>query len=189
MKKSKNLCGLITESGKRCKQYKKKNCDSCWVHQPKTDCTICFETIREKYTLHCGHSYCQRCISKWIYLLNNQTCPLCRTEVEYKADYDSFEYCLDNLMLTNYVVSEFTITDDSLISHIKLMIHEDGHYYDFENWQILLKHITSNPEMYIKWAGSRCTIYTRYREHDPENPGVIVDGRSYTYSYRLLFEN
>ena len=81
-------------------------------------------------------------------MLNNQTCPLCRTEVEYKADYDSFEYCLDNLMLTNYVVNEFIITDDSLISHIKLIIHEDGHYYDLENWQILLKH-NFDPKIHI----------------------------------------
>ena len=184
-----NLCGVITKSGEKCKGYKKKNCDSCWVHQHKHDCSICFETIIEKYTLQCGHSYCQRCISKWIYLLNNQTCPLCRADVESEADYDSFEYCLDNLMLTNYVINQFNITDQSLIDYIKLIIHEDGHYYDLENWQLILKYIKTDPEMCIKWATNNSIIYTRYVEYNPENPGVIVDGRSYTYGYRFVFQN
>ena len=183
----KNLCGKITQSGKSCKKYRNKNCETCWVHGSKQECSICFEIIREKYKLKCGHSYCRGCISKWVYLLNKQTCPLCRKVVEYREDYDSLEYCLDNLMITKDVVNEFVVTDDELIDYIKLIIHEDGHYYDATNWTLILNYIRTSPDMYIKWAGIQSYVYNRYIEYDPENPGVLVDGRSYTYTYRFLF--
>lgn len=42
-------------------------------------CSICYEDIREKRKLHCGHIFCATCISKW--RLENASCPNCRQPI------------------------------------------------------------------------------------------------------------
>ncbi|KAF2857780.1 hypothetical protein K470DRAFT_260493 [Piedraia hortae CBS 480.64] len=43
-------------------------------------CRICQIFMFEPYTLHCGHTYCYSCLSKW--LQKTLSCPDCRADVE-----------------------------------------------------------------------------------------------------------
>ena len=43
------------------------------------ECPICLETIRDKFTLECNHSYCIECI--YNSLLTNKSCPMCREPI------------------------------------------------------------------------------------------------------------
>ncbi len=45
-----------------------------------TDCSICFENMKDNIKLNCGHIYCNRCIKKWLTEKSN-TCPTCRKEI------------------------------------------------------------------------------------------------------------
>ena len=47
------------------------------------ECSICYENIKDKRTLKCDHSFCKRCISKWIEKSNS--CPCCRTKIVVKC--------------------------------------------------------------------------------------------------------
>jgi len=45
-----------------------------------TNCSICFENIKDNVKLNCGHIYCSVCIKKWLTERSN-TCPTCRAEI------------------------------------------------------------------------------------------------------------
>ena len=42
----------------------------------KMDCSICYETIKEKALVDCNHNFCHSCIQKWKH--QKMSCPLCR---------------------------------------------------------------------------------------------------------------
>ena len=46
------------------------------------NCSICFDQIKdlEIYDLKCSHSFHCECIEKWV--LNKQSCPLCRVKID-----------------------------------------------------------------------------------------------------------
>ena len=46
-----------------------------------TDCSICFENMKDNIKLKCDHIFCNRCIKKWLTEKSN-TCPTCRKEVQ-----------------------------------------------------------------------------------------------------------
>ena len=51
------------------------------------DCIICLNPIKNKYTLDCNHSFCFKCITKWLetprfrygQMIGYNNCPICRT--------------------------------------------------------------------------------------------------------------
>ena len=51
------------------------------------DCVICLNPIKNKYTLDCSHSFCFKCINKWLktprirygQVIGYNNCPICRT--------------------------------------------------------------------------------------------------------------
>jgi len=45
-----------------------------------TNCSICFENMKDNIKLKCDHIYCSECIKKWLTERSN-TCPTCRTEI------------------------------------------------------------------------------------------------------------
>jgi hypothetical protein len=45
-----------------------------------TNCSICFENMKDNIKLNCDHIYCNRCIKKWLTEKSN-TCPTCRKEI------------------------------------------------------------------------------------------------------------
>jgi hypothetical protein len=97
-------CNGTTNCGKRCK-LKRKFRDFCNLHEnqelqaKETEmCAICFDNIKTKIVLDCGHSFCKICILKW--MCKNFSCPLCRECID--DDYllqQSFSYGLRNKLL------------------------------------------------------------------------------------------
>ena len=45
-----------------------------------SNCSICFENMKDNIKLICNHVYCESCIKKWLTEKSN-TCPICRTEI------------------------------------------------------------------------------------------------------------
>mgnify|MGYP006100962121 FL=1 len=45
-----------------------------------TNCSICFENMKDNIKLKCEHIYCSECIKKWLTERSN-TCPTCRAEI------------------------------------------------------------------------------------------------------------
>ena len=45
-----------------------------------TNCSICFENMKDNIKLKCEHIYCSDCIKKWLTERSN-TCPTCRAEI------------------------------------------------------------------------------------------------------------
>lgn len=43
-------------------------------------CSICFDSIDDKTTLKCKHSFCLTCIRRW--LKDHDSCPMCRKETD-----------------------------------------------------------------------------------------------------------
>ena len=116
-----NLCKIVTKTGKICKKYNQNDCNGCSIHKPKEKCPICFENILRPKSLHCSHKYCSDCISKWIYMEQKYTCPLCRNLINEIEEYDAFEYCLDtNLITTVYYNHFISISHNWWISTIFL---------------------------------------------------------------------
>ncbi len=46
------------------------------------DCPICLEEIKEKSITICKHTFCKKCIDKW--LETGYRCPICREELKPK---------------------------------------------------------------------------------------------------------
>ena len=45
-----------------------------------SNCSICFENMKDNIKLNCNHIYCENCIKKWLTERSN-TCPTCRIEI------------------------------------------------------------------------------------------------------------
>ena len=73
-------CQAITLSGKKCKIIGTHE-GFCHHHYTKF-CGICLEDCNTKnmYHLHCGHFFCEPCLTPWI-LNNKNSCPTCRGTV------------------------------------------------------------------------------------------------------------
>ena len=51
----------------------------------KYTCTICMKEDLNKdeiYYTNCGHEFCKQCLDDW-FKRGNQSCPLCRSEINY----------------------------------------------------------------------------------------------------------
>ena len=49
------------------------------------DCIICLRLMHRPATLHCGHSFCQRCLAQC--MRRSAICPTCRVDVPYEASH------------------------------------------------------------------------------------------------------
>ena len=54
------------------------------------NCVICYDKIKGKTSLNCGHSFCLLCIEKW-YNNNKNTCPVCRKKFKKNHMYDNIQ--------------------------------------------------------------------------------------------------
>ena len=180
----KNLCKIVTKSGKVCKKYKQKNCENCFVHNV---CSICFETCSKQTKLNCGHFYCQHCISKWVYYEENDTCPLCRTVVTNIEYNNAFYYCLYNKLISVMVFIEYNITDNELKEYIEDLVPYDNNFYNVTNWNLIVDYIKQNEIIYNKFFNCGFSVFHSYVKFDENNPGINVNGKNYVYSYKLKF--
>tara|TARA_B100000424_G_C22675262_1_gene370250 strand:- start:13 stop:522 length:510 start_codon:yes stop_codon:yes gene_type:complete len=72
------------------------------------NCTICFENIsfEDNCITNCNHNFCEKCLDGW-FKKNKDTCPLCRTKIEYYK-------CKDETIKLYFVNSSNTNTNTSL---------------------------------------------------------------------------
>jgi hypothetical protein len=77
-----NTCQATLKST-GCPCSKPANYDGQWcgVHRPKSDCSICFETMTRNThtTTSCGHTFHMHCLQGWTDTAN--TCPMCRCQI------------------------------------------------------------------------------------------------------------
>jgi len=184
----KNLCRKITLSGKRCKKYKENNCDGCYLHKTLPDCSICYETIHQPYTLSCKHTFCSRCISKWIYLKEKDTCPLCRSFTTIEEELFTFKYCENNSLISLFIINIYSISDPDIKNYLQQLKPDiNDHYYDFTNWNIIINSLRLNQEIHEKFLNINSYTDTYYIEFDSERSVKDVDGKSYIYNYKFNF--
>ena len=71
-----------------------------------TNCSICLEPIKNKYTLkNCNHSFCKNCITTWLTQANS--CPYCRTEV---TNYEkAYSLKLNDLVVISHITYSLDI--------------------------------------------------------------------------------
>ena len=56
------------------------------------ECPICQETTQAPKTTSCQHTFCALCLDKW--LMNNHTCPMCRTQIRDPTDVERLGFNL-----------------------------------------------------------------------------------------------
>ncbi|KAH9906175.1 hypothetical protein F4778DRAFT_635197 [Xylariomycetidae sp. FL2044] len=54
------------------------------------DCQVCYALLLDPFTTTCGHTFCRTCIQRT--LDHSNLCPICRREMEVKAELDSGTY-------------------------------------------------------------------------------------------------
>jgi len=175
-------CCALTKNGKVCKKNKSKNSLVCSVHKPRDICTICLETCTLPKKLECNHSYCTSCISKWIYLENNYTCPLCRKIVSIPEQRIAFNYCYNNKLITKVIVIEYILEDDELNEFISGILSYNSEYSQDE-WNIFRTQLFLDKEMYSKFYKSVSIIYEYYKRFDVQSK--IIQGKSVMYNYKI----
>ncbi len=96
--------------GTRCRLSVTNDSETCWIHNKEVhDCSICYSEIKQKIILpDCKHHFCKECIYEW--LCTNQTCPLCRTEVNEDVQKRSNEYCILKGVMTKIDVVCFDLS-------------------------------------------------------------------------------
>jgi len=180
----KNLCKTITKSGKVCKKYKEKNCNSCSVHKLKEKCSICFENILEEKSLHCNHKYCLGCISKWIYIEQKDTCPLCRNLINDIDKYDAVKFCLQTKFITKREYTVYFIINEELKKYLDDIIVVDSGYDPVE-WNTLINYIKLDPNMYSIFLNSSFNIFISYTLFDESIQGI----NNVIYEYVIRFNS
>ena len=183
----KNLrCHGITKKGTVCKKRKCNNENYCNQHKKDcTICTICLEKCKKPKTLSCSHMYCGECISKWIYIELNMSCPNCRQNVTYYEENEMFHYCYDNNLLSKVVLNEYIINDEELIEFISEILLENSNYSANE-WEIFKKYL-SNSNLEQKFLNINSVSYTYYKEFNPDEEYVIENGKNVIYLYKINF--
>lgn len=137
-------CGT-TESGKRCK-LKRKYSDFCYFHTaPENEnCSICFDNIKIKTDLECGHNFCTVCILKW--MSKSMSCPLCRTTItDSRLIWKAIHYGLRNKLLVrleeNYInLSQLSEEEHELLGFIGISSLQ---FMGEEEWNSIKTHIDS----------------------------------------------
>ena len=68
------------------------------------DCPICHDDMNDKTgmaTLGCSHSYHLRCLVMWI--LTNDTCPCCRTELNENEKISDIQHTEDEVAVAEFL--------------------------------------------------------------------------------------
>ena len=69
------------------------------------ECPVCY-TLKAKYKLVCGHSFCYQCIAHWYQECGNHTCPMCRKDIHFVVPGNVSEihiHCAPNSKIDDYL--------------------------------------------------------------------------------------
>jgi hypothetical protein len=180
----KNRCCAITIKGRVCKNNKKDS-SFCNIHRDNETCVICLEHLKKPKTLtNCSHKFCEKCISKWLYLEQTMTCPLCRSYVSCSEDIDAFEYCFNNKIISRIKICSYIILNEELKEYITRVLNFNSDY-TYDEWEIFKNYLSLNQEMYNLFYSSELIHYEFFQKFDENNPGIIENGRSTIHHFRI----
>jgi len=186
-----NRCCAITNAKKVCKNSKSKGYIYCNIHNnEKPLCSICLDHYKRPKTLQCSHKFCLQCISKWIYLEHNETCPLCRNIVTGSEENDAFEYCYNTKLITKIVFYEYILdildtSNEVLVDFVTRVLNFDSDY-TYTEWKSFKEYLLTNPEMHQQFYSLPTIHYTYYQRFDENNQGIIDEhGRSVLYIFKI----
>ena len=109
-----NRCNGVTKCGKRCKLKRRKEEEVvyCKLHEnQKKICSICLNLIDKKIILDCEHTFCKKCILKWLCI--NSNCPMCRGNINNNIMHQSINFGLKNKIIL--LIDEY---------HVNLNLHD-----------------------------------------------------------------
>jgi hypothetical protein len=130
---SSDRCLEITLKNKRCKKRKQGE-SYCNIHYK--ECSICYDELKNKLSLQCGHSFCKECIYRWI--VKSGTCPMCRRFVEYRERLDSINHNIYNgnlITITSYRFTVDSVLFPEFINYIEDLIDFET-YTARQDWEV-----------------------------------------------------
>ena len=100
-------------------------------------CSICIENINDGFSLDCGHIFHNRCITHW--LLENETCPVCRKEILEPIKVGSEE--VEEPIILIMDTFEDTFAPKNMIESIKLDCQQEINEFieNIDEWSHLEK--------------------------------------------------
>ena len=183
------ICKQICKNGKICKRSKLKNQMTCHSHKEKESCVICFEKIKNEKSLeslNCKHTFCKPCISKWLYLEEKNSCPLCRDLVTNIELYNAFNFCLKENYIATVVYNEYYIENQDLINYILLKNSGSFYYYiDDSEWKELVDYIKLNVDMFELFINSEYITTSNYIKAESDVEYKIINERKYIYKFKI----
>jgi len=180
------ICKKRCKNGKICKRSKLKNQMTCLSHKEKEDCVICFEKIKNNKSLDCQHTFCKPCISKWLYIEQKKSCPLCRNLVTNSELYDAFEYCLNENYIATVVYNEYYIESQELIDYVFLKNTESFYSYINETqWNEIINHIKLDEHILDLFINTEYIIRSNYIKAESDVDYTIINGRKFIYKFKF----
>jgi hypothetical protein len=166
-----NICLSKTLKGKRCTKRRIYDSDGilldyCLIHNniynPNT-CSICMESISNKQIMEtCKHEFCFCCVNKW--LIRNETCPYCRTEVTSSEKQICISYGISigqfiNVNFITYSLEDLTLEERLTFQEYFDICFQEDKYYTVSHWTLILEYINAFSEI-----SEIFYKYTRYTE-------------------------
>lgn len=157
-------CEATTLRGTRCKKNHIVNTPFCIIHnsvpKKKIDCGICLENTFKSVKLeNCAHSFCKKCIYKWLY--EHDSCPICRASVNISERATAREYCIHAGVVVPVQIKflhfdeELRITEQTkLVLQGLLCTQFDGYEFSEEQYSLFLNYVTELYKHYpVRYAG------------------------------------
>ena len=140
-------CKGTTCCKRRCKR-KNKSLKFCSLHQKQEEkCCICLDTINQKCTLGCTHSFCKGCIIEWMCTSSTivySDCPLCRswindTALHVKAiDYGITQQKFVYIVETHYNTGNLSDEEIDILYDNEILAPQ---YMILDEWETKKEHI------------------------------------------------
>lgn len=123
-----DYCVTITKKGSPCRNRCKYD-GHCGTHRPLPECSICYEQIslKNKVETSCKHLFHSKCLGEWK-LRDNNSCPLCRTELE-KIVY--VEKVVQSVIIDPLPEGQMIISDENGFLYIN---YGDPNIISFQIW-------------------------------------------------------
>ena len=111
------------------------------------DCVICLNPIKNKYTLDCSHSFCFKCINKWLktprirygQVIGYNNCPICRTSSQIDPTKIRLTRSLTidkrRTSISNELFKDVPVIDSTpyLIKKAEIELLKDNFIYDLKD--------------------------------------------------------
>ena len=183
-KKVDRCCG-ITKHGKICKKKKLKNNAFCGIHNL---CVICLDQCVDEKKLVCRHTFCKKCISKWIAVEINSSCPICRREVSYKENDECINYAFHNKLLSRVNIHQYILSDPQL-NFISKQILEEDTSYTISEWTLFKNYIKNvHPEMEEMLNNCEIISYSFTKKYNEYDDNLLEENINNVYFYKICNE-